>query len=523
MKSNIKQSSSEFVIDKYFRYYWIIIPLLTLIYYIFSKYSTGFYQDDEVAHFINSRDFWQDPFIILSNWGKPGWKILIVLPSLLGYDFLQLFNSLISALTVYFTILLANNLGLKNSLAAGIFLGFQPHLLQLAFRSYAEIFTGLILVLSLLFYFRNKFTLSAIFCGLAFTIRQETALLCIILAIYMFLNKQFKAIPFIGLFPLIVNLFGYLKTGDIIWIWSEMQSLGEFNLGIERSFFHYFEVYIFIIGPVVFAFFVSGLFYPFTLDSKHKKSFFNKEFLIYIFLAVVFLFQCYLVAKGTNPGSWRYLLQVSPLAAIIALIGFNMLFDTEKRKYALTALSFAAILTLLFFSKESTGLLLTDKNEYMKFFVITTLAIYFIFASLSAKSLNLLHSLVLVVILTIGYTFYTEKPKPQGEENITVSKIADWYTQNIDRSKPVLYNHSLVLFYAKIFGKDKENFKILNSKTLSESPAGTIIIWDSHYSYRPEYKNDVRLEVLQNKDQFRLLNQFVSKDKRFIAYIFEKL
>lgn len=522
---NTKQLSNtdKFNTDKYWKYYWLIIPLLTLVYYIFSKYSTGFYQDDEIAHFINARDFWYDPYIILSNWGKPGWKIFIVIPSLLGYDFLQLFNSFISALTVYFTILLAKKLEINNSLLAGIFLGFQPHFLQIAFRSYAEIFTGLILVLSLIFYFRNNYILSAVFCGLSFTMRQETALLCIVLAFYMFINKKYTAIPFIALFPLIVNFFGYLKTGDVLWVWSEMQSLGEFNLGIERSFFHYFQVYIFLIGPIVFAFFISGLFYPFTLGVTEKKSFYEKKLIIYIFFWIVFLFQCYLVAKGTNPGSWRYLLQISPFAAIIALTGFNMLLETTRRKFALTAISLSAIITLLFLSKESTGLLLIDKKEYLKFILISVIALYFIFASLSRKSISLLHSLIFITVLTVGYTFYTEKPKPRGEQNITVNKISDWYKENIDRSKPVLYNHSLVLFYAGIFGKDKENFRILNTATLSESPPGTIIIWDSHYSFRPEYKNDVKLELLQDKEKYKLLNQFISADKRFVAYIFEKL
>ena len=59
-------------------------------------------------------------------------------------------------------------------------------------------------------------------------------------------------------------------------------------------------------------------------------------------------------------------------------------------------------------------------------------------------------------------------------------------------------------------------------KSLEEAPKGTIIIWDSHYSYRPEYKNDTKLDYLQNNKNFKLLNQIESTDRRFAAFIFEK-
>jgi len=59
-------------------------------------------------------------------------------------------------------------------------------------------------------------------------------------------------------------------------------------------------------------------------------------------------------------------------------------------------------------------------------------------------------------------------------------------------------------------------------KSLDESLKGTIVIWDSHYSYRPEYKNDTKLEYLQNNPNYKLLNQFMSQDRRFAAFIFEK-
>lgn len=522
VKSTPGQKAIVYNVDKdYSKYYWLIVPLLVIIYYIYSRYSNGFYQDDEVAHFINMRDFWSDPFIIMSNWGKPGWKIFMVLPSLLGYDFVVIFNSIITAVTAYFTILLAKELKLKNSILAGILFAFQPHLLQLAFRSYAEIFTGLLLVLTLYFYFKDKLILSALMCGLAFTVRQESALLCLILAIFMAMRKKYVPILYIAIFPLIINLIGFLKTGDPIWAWTEMQSLSDFNLGIDRSFFHYFQVLIYIAGPVVFTLFLVGVVYPFTL--KDKKEFINRELIVYLFFFVVLLFQCYLVVKGTNPGSWRYLLQVSPFAAIIALIGFDQALNMKMKKYVLSVFAASAVIILLFLSKESTGLLLTEKSEFLKLLTAAALIAGFVLMVLMSREIKFHQILILTILLSVGYTFYTEKPKQQGPENITVNQMADWYKSNADKSTQVLYNHSLILFYGDIFGEQKKKFTILTKKSLEESPKGTIVIWDSHYSYRPEYKYDTQLELLQNNPNFKLLNQFMSSDKRFGAFIFEKL
>lgn len=527
MKKNSKaiQSKSvvEFDIDKDFsKYIWLIIPILTIIYFIFSLYSKGFYQDDEVAHYINMRDFWTNPWIIMSNWGKPGWKIFLEIPSLFGYKTVLLTNSLITAVTSFFIIKLAKAMKMRNSLLAGIFFAFQPLIFQLSFRSYAEIFTGLLLVMTLYFYFKDRFLLSALFCGLAFTARQETALLCMIMAVYFIIQKKYLPIIFLGIFPFLLNFLGFLHTGDYFWVWSEMKNLGEFNLGIERSFFHYFGVYIYIVGPIVFTFFILGVIAPYFSKLEFKE-FKKKEFLVYIFFFVQFLFQCYLVAKGTNPGSWRYILQAAPFASLIALIGFNQVTNMKEKKYILPSLFAIILLTLLFLSKESTGLLITEKSEYIKLAIILILTAGSIVLIQWNKEKQYLQFLLLTILLMFGFTFYSEKPKEQSPENSIVKQVADFYESNYKNAPEVLYDHSLVLFYGNISGQEKTKFKILNIKSLDEAPKGSLILWDSHYSFRPEYKNDTKLENLQNNPNFKLVNQFVSTDKRFAVYIFEKL
>jgi len=45
----------------------------------------------------------------------------------------------------------------------------------------------------------------------------------------------------------------------------------------------------------------------------------------------------------------------------------------------------------------------------------------------------------------------------------------------------------------------------------------------SNYGYRPEFNNDIKLETLQNNPDYKILNQFGSVDRRFSAFVIEKI
>ena len=58
---------------------------------------------------------------------------------------------------------------------------------------------------------------------------------------------------------------------------------------------------------------------------------------------------------------------------------------------------------------------------------------------------------------------------------------------------------------------------------MSDVPKGSILVWENHYGYRPEFNNDIKFEDLQNNPDYKVLNQYPSADKRFVAYIIEKI
>jgi len=518
----------RFDIDTYIdKYIWAIIPVLAIIYFVFSKYSTGFYSDDELGHFVNMNDFWRDPGLIIGNWSKPGWKIFMVVPSLLGYDAVIFFNALISSTTVYVSILFAKKLNLKNTSLLIFLLGFQPIFFQLSFRSYAEIFTGLILILTCYLYLIEKYNFSMLLLGYLFLLRQETAVIIILVVAYLVISKKkYFPILFVAVFPLILQIFGMIKyNGDFMWMIKDLTSLGkmDFNKETDRGFFFYWANYIFIIGPVTLAFFLIGYF-SFWEKNVNKKEFFKKYDILYLVFTTFFLIQCALVLHGTNAGLLRYMLPASPLAAVFACIGFNNLFKTEAKNIHLIILVGISVLSLAFMSRESNNWVMTDQTEYLKFLILSVITIIFVFGVYMGSMKSNKIFIYSIIILSIVYVYQKVEPLKPSSENQTVDAISDWLSKSEYKDKDVYFSNNNITFFNYIKGFYKTNKNDMNMQSIKDSPVGSIAIWDSHYSYNPRYENrNTKLEFIKNNTDFKIIKEFNSPDQKFYAAVFERI
>jgi hypothetical protein len=512
------------------KYFWIIIPVLAVIYFISSKISQGFYQDDEIGQFLNMLDFWTKPFSILGNNPKPGWKIFMVLPALFGYDFVLFFNSLIAAATVFFAYKLLRIYKVNFAYLGALLLASQPLFFDLSFRSYSEIFTALCIVIFLILYKKEKFLLIGLMAGYIFTIRQEMVIFLIILFIIFIINKKYVPALLIGIFPVLYNILGYFKTGDIMFILTEMKSVASL-VYTSQGPMHYFIFYIFIVGPVCLSLFLSG-FFGFLTDTKKNKEYIQKYLLFYAIFITVFAVQVYIMfSNGPNPGNWRYLLHISPVCVFFAMLGFNNFSNSKTKTLNIAVLILLILITFAFFSKVSDGFKFKEPIEvdYTKVLVlIAFLFSVFIFPYKNiSKYLNTLS--VFLVLLSFLYLGLDFKPKVLSQENLTVINASKFINTPDFNTKTIFVNHTLFKFYSDNYRSNPLRFKTLNSKNLKDIEPGSILVWESHYGYRPDFKNekgdsnDVKFELLQKDTiNYKLLNQFISADKRFSAFIFQK-
>lgn len=142
--------------------------------------------------------------------------------------------------------------------------------------------------------------------------RQEFALFLIVFIVILLRDKRYIALSGMIIFPLLYDLLGFMKTGDILFILSEMQKVA----GLEyqsQGLFHYFRVYVYIIGPVSLLLFAYG-FFGFIQDTSKVKEYLVKYLLFYVIFVSIFIAQVLtMINDGPNPGNWRYLLHLSPV------------------------------------------------------------------------------------------------------------------------------------------------------------------------------------------------------------------
>src|SRR6185312_11495398 len=150
---------------------WLTLVFF-LVYVAYSFFSNGFYQHDEIGHYFNMREFWSNPNVILGNSAKTGYKLIYVIPSLLGNKFLVYFNAAFAAFTCFLTYKVAQRIGSKFA-----WLALQPYWIQLSFRNYADTFSGFVLLLALYFHSEKKYVASSLILSFAGIIRQEFLLL----------------------------------------------------------------------------------------------------------------------------------------------------------------------------------------------------------------------------------------------------------------------------------------------------------------------------------------------------------
>ena len=447
------------------------------------------------------------------------------MPGLFGFTGVVLAHCLVAALTVVMTYKLGRAMKMKNASLAALFLAAQPLYLQLSFRSYSEITAALFIVLSLYFYYRERWLWAALASSYVFSIRQEFALVSIGLGVIFLMRKQL--IPFLALAwtPLLLAVIGWLATGNVMWLLDDMQRIG---LGVDvphKPFWHYFETYVYMVGPVVLPLLVLGYWKTFLPPDRAKEQISEHGFLFFTF-TVMFawaVFSAWDVPNfGANPGHWRYLLSIAPLTAVYAAMGANAMFESRRPGLVYGILGAFTLVALLFLARDTNGFILIDEPRYDHIAVfVGLLAVYAAYASLRLLNARVVTGLLLVTL--VGFTVYAEKPRTLDAEAETVKQAAEWYLEQPEefRQRPLYCNHVLFRYFADIDINDHNRDRGLRLAELAEAPAGAVIVWESHYG-NSQFGGDVPMEYFEQTPGYTFLQQFVAKDQTFGLLVFEK-
>ncbi len=505
----------------------MISAVCVLAYHIFGAMAPGFYQHDEVGHYLNMVEFWYDPRNIVTIWAKPGFKIFYVLPALLGEWAVTLLTTIMAAASGYVAYLIAREYKLRFALAAVVLCGFQPFFYQTAFRNYSEFMTALVIGLGTLFYVREKYLWSAFFFSYSFALRQETALITLLIGITLLFRKQWIPFLVLGWTPLALNLVGYIAHGDPLWVITSVTEASEKYDYPQMGFWHYWHWFIPIMGVIPTFFFLLG-YLGIPWNKERALEYLRRYGVLYIVFSVYFFTYCIFVSEWFTlvkiTGIMRTLLAISPLVAVFAVLGLERVWGERPlpRLAVFAALALMGAIVLSFLSyKHTMDPRFTEEVDPYKFLALLGIALLLV--GTTFFKLPSAYAVALVALMAVGHTLITEQPQPISPEDQACKEAAQYYLDQGFDKKPTLMNHALFYYFAGVPRRFNEQYQFITVQNLEQAEPGTILLYDTHYGDRQEPRGTITPQIISNRQDFRMIQSFQSSDRRFAILIMEKL
>lgn len=510
------------------RFFLATTAVLALIYFIYSFFSEGFYQQDGPGHYLNMRDFWRDPNSIMGTWAKPGFKIFYVLPALIGgVKGAQLVSAVYAALSAYLAYRVVKIFD-KDVAFLAFFLAATAHIwFNLSFRLYSEIITALVMIAGVYWHLKDRLFLAALAFSYLGFIRMELYAVGGLYFLFLLSQKQWKAALLTATFPLLYNIWGMINHGDPLYLLSTVLNTSASYAGSwpKMGFDHFFKFFTEISGGIQTALLITFLFVLFLMKKKEWRYFFILfPPLIYFIIQTLFNWQAVKIGPGTG-GNLRYMIIIAPLVAVMGALAFREYRKLDNKIIVLVGLGILFFVNAFFLSYEAPAVSFTETRKWDGTIMIGLTLLLLI---IPERTLAFSKKTMILAVLSIASLVGTVRPYPLAPEDKLMSEIAEWFEdyQKSNPSPKVLTNHTMFYYFS---GKSAQEFdppaESLNEDNILAAPKGSMLLWESHYGYRPTWNaGHVPYTYLSEKpNEFKLIKQFQSSDKRFATLVFEKL
>ncbi len=516
--------------------------IAALAYYLYSFKSTGYYQHDEIAHLINMNEFWDKPSSILGNWPKTGYKLVYAIPALLGTKFILILNCLFAGLASFLAYKTAAFFDKRYALLAAILLAVQPMWIEIAFRNYADSFSGLVLIAAIYFHYKEKWLWAGLLLSFSTLVRQEFFLVAIPYGIYLLTQKRWLPAFLMGSFPVLYDIWGAIHTGDPLYLLTSSRETSDLysEQFARHGFFHFWRMSFVVWGAVsaLLAVLFSTQLIEATVQKNLKERFARNPWFLFIpafiYLLIHSLFNWDALALGASP-NLRYMNGIGPVLAVMAAVGLSAWEKSRSNpRIHLLAMVVALGAYAMFAAFEHNGVVLTEESDYSLFF-LAAITVGLLFVKLSVNVQLLVFSGIALISGLLPV-----QPKEPSPEDLAINSMVKWMVKQDKDDATLFTNHTVVPYYFdKQAGHLPSHMESLDSAKIANAPVGSLLIIDSHYSLRldfPAPAEQVRADYLQDRDfqkainsiiqinngNYQVVNQFVSKDQRFGAIVLEK-
>lgn len=431
---------------------------------------------DSILHFLYSKYSFFHPEFFLHHWAKPVFVLLSAPFSQFGFKGIVVFNCLVASLTGLFTCWTARNLKLKNSWLVFIILFCSPLYFKLIFSGLTEYLFGLVLIISLYCATKRKFLTSVLIVSFLPFIRSEGLIILGVYGLFLLLIKQYKLIPWLLAGHLAYSVIGFFYYKDFLWVFTKIPyaTLGSvYGKGELLDFVHRLN---YVIEKPIYLLLSFGFIALFFRSIRFKTEKINFVELILVYGGFVSFFAAHSLfwwlGIFNSMGLSRVLIAVLPLAAIIALTGFDFVADLVRPPFLRYIIQSAAVLIILFypFTYRERGIVF-NKN----LFVIP-------------------------------------------ENQLIDEQLVPYLKQNVSglNDRLVYYSLCYVSVALNIDHFNKNRHRDITASYEEPFPEGAIIIWDDWFSVA---EGGVSFDNLKNNKNLKLLKVFERPDhKRSIKF-----
>ncbi|MDQ7778758.1 MAG: hypothetical protein RDV41_03485 [Planctomycetota bacterium] len=415
---------------------------------VFSFLAAGFYQKDEVLHWLISRYAWAHPWLFLDIWGRPLVTFLYAFPARFGVLPARWLSILIGVGVIILTRRIAREMGLKSTIMTAFLTMTQPFFFLLSFCILTELTFALVLAAGMLLLLRKRLILSSLMISLTPLARPEGFPLvflwaCLILAGRKADSRTERLVSVLALAAgtFVWNLCGFIATSDALWLAHSFPWGGETGFYGHGSLLHYVAFLPVITGVAAFPFFVVGM-----TGMVARRRF---QFLFWIFNGI-FLVHMLLWTFGLmrSAGYVRYFVSVSPVIALISGYGWERAMDFFRRAEAKPGM--AGRLRRLRLSLTAVVVLLATANA-----------------------------------VVVAALLQPIEPLP---EQVCVGRAAAWHREHCatHRVPQTFCSTPLFFFVSGLDRFDGAKHPVPTRENLSRAEPGSIFIWDSKSSVRED-------------------------------------
>ena len=404
--------------------YWFSFILgLSWTLYI-SLASDGVPVHDEIAHFLLSKNAWQDPQLLLTVWGRPVRNLLYWLPASGGLGAARLFSIALTGLTILIASRIGSILGIRKLFLIPLLIWFQPWVSGLSFAVLPQVPFSFLLVSGIYLGLKEKYIPASLVFGLLPLTRHEGIAVLGVWILFLLVLRKWKALM-AAFIPLIAfNAVYYLVRNDFAFrIYFDANPTDRYGQG---GWLHYIRP---LPGDVGILILVLCMISVVPIMKSRRKALVFLPYITY-FLTHIIIFRFGLFASG---GYQLFLLPLAPAFGLAAAIGVEFV--------------------LSFFNR------LAGKHGNKR---AASHAAWF---------------LLIMTGVAVIFTGLQTKPVPLDREGRAMQQAADWLqANNVDRDR-VISTHVWFEYFYDIVSPYK-------APPIDELPPGSIIVWNNHYADR---------------------------------------